>query len=163
MKKVFFFIFLTGIFLFSCNYKNLDNNLDFSDDYFKNYNNVYIQSELQKKFMAVKVLEICSENAIDVFGNPLIEGNWYGVCNLNHSFFPIIWKDEKCSFIFTNLTYSYFYDELITKERTLISASNGMTLGVPVYVEILILGPNIKVVLTNLISLTVLPIDKTKE
>ena len=49
-----------------------------------------VPSEFQKKFMAIRVLEVEKDRSlVDVFGEPLVAGQWYLMMNKTMVLFPI--------------------------------------------------------------------------
>ncbi|MCX6795830.1 MAG: hypothetical protein NT165_03865 [Candidatus Falkowbacteria bacterium] len=56
----------------------------------KTQTNLSIKSEFQKKFSAIKVLELKTNlDEVDAFGNPLMCGQWYIRVNESLALFPI--------------------------------------------------------------------------
>lgn len=131
MKKLFYLFFAIGIVLSACN--SMPENEVSNEKY-------ELQDELQKKFMAVKVIKVYSKNAIDGFGNPILEDRWYGISNRTKSFFPISWAYSMGSFDFDSRHDLFYPDLKIHLEKTRVVAFNSLSTGTPVDVEILLLG-----------------------
>lgn len=129
--KNLLYLFLIGIVLSACN--SAPENEVSNEKY-------ELQDELQKKFMAVRVIKVYSKNAIDAFGNQILEDRWYGVSNRTKSFFPISWVHPMGSFNFDS-RHDLFYPDLKTQlEKTRVIAFNSLCTGTPVDVEVLLLG-----------------------
>lgn len=142
MKKIIYFFFLASVLLFACNRSTESVSLDAQYE---------LEDETQKHAMAVKVVRKRGKTAIDAFGNPIMEGRWYGVVNSTKAFFPISWAHSMGSFNFDS-RHEVFYPHLIIKlEKARILASNALhgAGGSPVDVEILLLGPNKKIIFLN--------------
>lgn len=130
--KNFLCFLMIGIILSACN----------SVPEHKVSNEKYVfQDEIQKKFMAVKVIKIHSKKAIDAFGDPIMEGKWYGVVNSTKSFFPISWVHSMGSFNFDSRHETFYPDLTIQLEKVRMLAPNATSAGAPVDVEVLLLGP----------------------
>jgi hypothetical protein len=101
-----------------------------------------LRGEAQKRFMAIKVVELIDDYAVDAFGSPIQEGQWYGVVNATKNFFLISWTDGHRSFNF-DTRYETFYPDLkIKKDKAIIFAANTAScLGSAVDVDVLLLGP----------------------
>jgi len=143
-QKIFSILILTVILLSACHSEPENKNLS-NDDAFS--------LEVQKKFMAVKVLKVHHDNAVDAFGNPILENQWYVVSNVTKSFFLISWTSRMGSFDFDQRHHVFFPELELNFERTRMAATNIQCLGAAVEVDVLLLGPNKRLVLLNSMEL----------
>lgn len=95
MKKSLPFVMLSALLIsflimIEVNSENAESK---SDDAI--YETEAMQAEAQKKFMALRIIELDSSlNVVDVYGDPLVIGQWYVRSNATKILFPIEGRDR---------------------------------------------------------------------
>lgn len=142
MKKLVF-IFITLFLMSACTQdKAPAEKADFSR-----------KAEIEKDVMAVQIIEVVDHKAIDAFGRPLIEGQWYAIVNANKNAFPISWTANGASFNFDDDRAALFFPRIkMEKELARISVTSGECFGAAVDVDMLLLGNHHLILLNGMES-----------
>jgi len=135
MKGIQLLIVVMSLFFILFLHQVLNNAGQISNDNAA-YESEALKAEAQKKFMALRVIELDSNSGVvDAYGNPVIIGEWYVRSNVTKVLFPVEGFSLTGNYGEYNLP---LVDQKYHVEEVRIKVHTGKAATVPVKVEVML-------------------------